>query len=158
MNEPTDTEAVLKRFVEEFSKQISAIDRLATVVLGAHFILEKQLNEILQALARTPKQLDLENARFVQKVKWVRGFGPMADDKRWELVSIFNQLRNKVAHRPDGPERKEALQKLREELRHHLVADDSLRDVQEWGDYNVVVLAGMLCHILLLAIQREVEK
>jgi hypothetical protein len=60
----------------------------------------------------------------------------LGEDARWELILALNSLRNKVAHKFDGPERKKALQKLRKELTRHVLIKQL--NEQEWPDYNVV--------------------
>jgi len=153
------SEEEVAKFLAGFSRRISEIDRLATAVLKAHFLVEEFLDRALAAAAKSPKHLELErNPRFAQKMKWLRAFAPLGDDSRWELVSALNNLRNKVAHKVDGPERKEALQKLRKELAPHVKKELSVLNEQRWPDYNIVLAAAMESNLFLTQVRTEVGK
>src|SRR5271166_447862 len=99
----------LERYVKEFNERISAIDPLASTILKCHFLIEEQLNGVLEAVAKAPKYLDLDRSMFAQKVKWARVFAPLGDNILWSLILAINTLRNNVAHTPEGPGRKNAI-------------------------------------------------
>ena len=116
--QPHSMEA-LKEFMERFHKRIFEIDRFATTVLKAHFLVEEELDSVLDSIASKPKKMASErNPTFDQKLKWIRKFHPLLrDSEYWRLIAAFNTLRNKVAHKFDGPERKRAIENLRKEYR-----------------------------------------
>jgi|SRR5271165_6921276 len=141
----------LKPLVDEFDKQISEIDQLATAVLKTHFLIEEFIDLILEEVARNPQHLELERP-FIQKVKWIRAFAPMGDDERWQLILAINTLRNKVAHKFDGPERKAALQNLRKELICCIFNE------QEWRDYDLILAAATESRLFLVEIRNQIGK
>ena len=116
---------------------------MATAVLNTHFLLEAKINELLESVAKSPKFLQLEsNIPFAQRVKWLRAFAPFGEDKSWELVLAINRLRNKVAHKFDGRERKKALQDLRNEFAPTLERSGLVSNVNEWPEIFVIQAAG----------------
>jgi hypothetical protein len=157
MTERKVTKEQITEFLDRFSDRISKIDDLATAVLKSHFEVEEQLNETLALLAKSPKHLEGKPS-FFQKLRWVRAFGPMGDDKRWQLVLAFNELRNKIAHKPDGPERKKAMQKLRKELADSALVPLPIADEQRIRDYNVVVLSAIFSIALIVQVRDQIGK
>jgi hypothetical protein len=149
----------VSQLVHRLHQKLSAIDQLAVAVLKSHFLVEEQIDAVLEATAKNPKHLELEkNPRFVQKVKWLRAFAPLGDDERWQLILAINTLRNKVAHKFDGPERKNALMNLRQELGQRIRVHDHAFDEQILQDYDVVLSASMWSINFLARIQQEIEK
>ena len=63
------------------------------------------------------------------------------DDQRWDLILALNIARNKVAHNFDGPQRAEALQKLRNELAGSF--NDAAAHVAGLDDYKTVLISSM---------------
>jgi hypothetical protein len=126
---------------------------LATAVLKSHFLVEEQLDAVLEAVAKNPKHLELKrNPKFEQKVKWVRAFGPLGHDHHWQVILGLNALRNKVAHKFDGPERKTAISNLRNDFRR--VLDPGQND-KGLLDYNLVLAASMLSIAFLVKLRHE---
>ena len=149
----------LAQFVEQCKERLSAIDQFATAVLKSHFLIEEQIDAVLEATAKNPKHLELErNPRFIQKVKWIRAFAPLGDDKQWQLILAINTLRNKVAHKFDGAERKNAMVNLRQEFFQQARDDRHFLNEQEWRDYNVVLSVCMQSIMFLTRIRKEIEK
>ena len=147
------------RELEEFDKRISEIDQFATMVLKAHFLIEEQLDATLEAAAKGPKYLDLERATFAQKVKWVRAFAPEGDNFIWPVIVAINTVRNKVAHHPDGSERKNAMENLwRAWERTFAQASGRKPDRQDWYDEHLILVASMDSIGLLKQIQKLVRE
>jgi hypothetical protein len=103
----------IQRLVAYYRDRLAKFDQLGTSILTSHLLIEEFLDEALEAVAKNLKYLG-RNPSFDQKVRLVRTFGAMGNDDRWQLVLAINELRNKVAHKFDGPERTEALQKVRD--------------------------------------------
>ncbi len=105
---------------------------------------------------RDIKHLEHRSAKFAQKVKWIRAFAPQGDDQSWELILAINTLRNKVAHKLDGPERAEALQKLSNELDRSFKADGSVASNPNLDDYKIVLISSMNSIAFLVHLRTEV--
>jgi hypothetical protein len=141
----------IAKLLEDFHKQISEIDRLATAVLKAHFLVEEQIDSVLEVVAKNPEHLGLErNPRFTQKVNWIRSFGPLGDNDYWRLILAINNLRNKVAHKFDGPERKQAITNLRNEYRRILEPDPNDAELR---DYNLILVVSMFSIAFLVKLR-----
>ena len=152
-------EKEIRQFISDFHNRIRKTDPFVTQVLQAHFEVEGLIDRVLKAIAKSPEHLELKrNRSFAQRVRWIRAFGPMGDDKRWQLLLALTNLRNNIAHKPDGPERKGALRKLREKLARSRLADNSILDEQEWRDYNLVFTASMESSLFLGEIWGHVGK
>jgi hypothetical protein len=146
----------VKGLIESFNKHIGEFDALATTVLKAHFLVEKRLVQLLQSLARCPDYLELgRTTGFDRKVKLLRAFAPLGNDGRWQIVAALNTVRNNVAHKADGPERKQALQKLRETWKPFLRGNPDASD--EWADYNILVAATLECFAFFSTIEAQIK-
>jgi hypothetical protein len=155
MSEPKITKAQIQEFLDDFHERISAFDLIATAVLKSHLEVEILLNAALDVVAKNPKHLDGKPS-FFKKVKLLRAFGPLGDDKRWQLVLALNELRNQIAHKPDGPERKKAMLKLRNELGK--LASGPVGDERKTKDYNVVLLSAIHSNILIFEVRERAAK
>jgi hypothetical protein len=144
-----------KKILADFDRIMSTIDPLANAVLKGHFEIEEQLDFVLEKLATNPRFLELSGAKFVHKVKWLRAFGPLGNDDRWDLVEALNTLRNKIAHRFEGSKRKEALQNLRIQVKRFLPVIDFVSE-NNVTDYQVVVTACFCSLALLLDVQNQI--
>jgi hypothetical protein len=123
MNVSELTSKDIQKLVLEFYIRVSEIDTLATLVLKSHFLIEEEIDAVLAPVAKSPKYLKLGSyPTFDQKVKCIRKFPPLADDQLWQPILKINTLRNKDAHRFDGPERKRALQDLRQVFHQSLTS------------------------------------
>jgi len=140
-----DLRGLLKRFHE----QISEIDRFATAVLKAHFLVEEQIDSLLEVVAKNPKHLE-GRPSFDRKVKWIRAFGPLGDNEHWQLILALNTLRNKVAHKFDGPEREAAIANLRNEFRQVMEPDPKDKELR---DYNLLLVASMFSVAFLVRLR-----
>jgi hypothetical protein len=61
-------EKQIEQLVADIDKRISEIDSLATAVLKSHFLLEEQIDAVLEAVAKSPQYLDLRrNPTFAQR-------------------------------------------------------------------------------------------
>jgi len=139
---PEDT----TELVNQFSAQIRRIDPLVTTILKAHFEVERCLDDVLGAVAKEPKYLKGER-RFAQKMRWLRAFAPLGNDQRWEVVEAFNEVRNNVAHKPEGEERKKTMRRLHETLVRLIPEAVKVRPFAD----SFVVLASAMEAILLLS-------
>jgi hypothetical protein len=137
--------------INEFDRIMSTIDPLANAVLKGHFEIEEQLDFVLEKLATNPRFLELSGARFARKIKLLRAFGPLGGDDRWDLIESLNTLRNKVAHRFEGPVRENALRNLRIQVNRFLPGIDFVSK-----DYELVVVACMQSLALLLDVQHKI--
>jgi hypothetical protein len=157
MSERKVTQEQINEFLNRFHERISAIDQLATAVLKSHLEVEEQLDLTLAVVAKNPKHLE-RRPSFFQKVRWIRAFRPMGDDKRWQLVLALNDLRNKVAHKTDGPDRKGAMQKLRKELADSGLVTSRIGKEQQAKDYNVVLLSAIYSNALIVQVRDQIRK
>jgi len=148
----SDSEKV-RDLLERFHKQISEIDRFATAVLKAHFLIEEQVDLVLETLAKNPKHLG-QNPRFDQKLRWIRAFGPLGDNEYWDLIRALNTLRNKVAHRFEGKERREAIANLRKEFRR--VLEPGQTD-NELIPYKLVLIVSMFSIAFLVNLRNRIK-
>jgi hypothetical protein len=141
----------IRRIVGDIHDRIRKIDPFVTQVLQAHFLVEEFVDLLFEAVPKNPKH-SKRKPTFAQKVKWIRASTPMRNDKRWRLLWAFNALRNNIAHKPDGPERIEALRNLRKEFERYLKSDGFDFDDQEWKDYNIVLASCSESRLLLAAV------
>jgi hypothetical protein len=99
--------------------------------------------------------LELSGTQFARKIKWLRAFGPLGDDDRWGLIEALNTLRNKVAHKFEGPERDQALRNLRIQV-NRCMPDIDFVSENNVKDYHLVVVACMYSLALLLDVQHHI--
>jgi hypothetical protein len=159
MPDNTLSQKDIKLTVDYIYEQITKIDRIATAVVKCHLEVEEQLHKTLEALARSPKYLDLTDyTGFARKMQWLRAFGPLGDNDYWQLIEALNNLRNKVAHESKGPKRDEALQELRNQLNRHLKGDECVSDQNTWKDFNVIMAASVLSIGFLCEIREQIQK
>ena len=150
-------EEELKQYIADFEQKVWEIDFLATIAIRSHLLLEEELDSVLEAIAQNRKHLDLE-ARFHQKVKWVRAFAPSGDDERWQLVEAVTLVRNKAAHRFAGPEREKALQNLRKIIPKFLPADIDPSTEQTLANEYMIQIGSMISVFLLHEIKDQISK
>jgi len=144
----------LKRLIREVHEQISKIDPFVTQVLQAHFLVEKLIDAILDALAKSPEHLR-RNSSFGSKVRLIRAFAPSGNDEHWDLIAAMTSVRNEVAHKFYGPKRDEAMSKLRKVL-EDLASNDNDSAEIVGADYDVLLvctaelqsfLKSLLCEV-----------
>jgi hypothetical protein len=82
----------------------------------------------------------------------------MGDAEDWQLILAINNLRNKVAHKFDGPERTAALRNLRNEFHRSWKANGAIINDAEWPDYNMVLVSSMNAIAFLVHLRTEVLK
>jgi hypothetical protein len=145
----------LQKFVFDFYGRVSPIDPLATAVLNTHFLVEEEIDAVF---AKIPNLKSKRNAVFAQKVKGIRKIAPLGNDKLWQTILAINSLRNKVAHRFDGPERNKALQNLREEFHQSITLYVPNFIDPKWPDLAVVIGAAVLSTIFLRNLPNEIGK
>ena len=92
-------------------------------------------------------------------MNWLRAFAPSRDaqEKYYALIEAINNLRNKVAHKFEGPERDKALRNLRVRLNPFLSDDECVSDKNDWRDYNVVATASMLSIAFLVGLRKQLQ-
>ena len=151
----TFEERIAKLF-REFPTEVYEPDELAIVVIKSHLLAEHYLNGILELLAYDPQPLDLDgNTGFALKVRLVRAFTQFGSDHRWTVVHRLNNLRNMVAHRFKGPDREEALKKLRIEVIRITSRNPNASDNPEYELEVAVQTAGTFCVSLFVDILRS---
>ncbi len=104
-----------EEFYRNFTAKLRAVDDLANIVLKGHLIVEQDIDEIIAGYFFQPQYL-LEDRTlgFERKVRLLRAVAYLnRDHQDWELLLLYNSLRNEIAHKGDGPKRKAKLDRIR---------------------------------------------
>lgn len=149
----------IAKLSREFPTEVYEPDELAIIVIKSHLLAEHYLDVILELLAYDPQPLDLDgNTNFAVKVKLVCAFTQFGGDPRWAVVNKLNKVRNMVAHRFKGPDRDEALKKLRTEVIRITSRNPNASDNPEYELEVAVQAAGTFCVSLFVDILQSLTR
>jgi uncharacterized protein YutE (UPF0331/DUF86 family) len=99
----------LKKAYDEVIAEVKKQNDLIVTVLKYHVHTESVMVELIQAHGETPKET------FAEKIAQCEESNPPEiDAATWTLLKKVNRLRNKIAHKIDGPDVKERLQQTRD--------------------------------------------
>src|ERR1700716_1253045 len=85
---------------ERLTERIEKLDNMIVTVLKNHVAVEQFMSEFLEASGKKSEDLT-----FAQKITACKELSPPEVEKPiWDLLEAVNRLRNKIAHKLDGPE------------------------------------------------------
>ncbi|AMQ28709.1 TPA: hypothetical protein JBD08_09950 [Legionella pneumophila subsp. pneumophila] len=76
----------------------SSIGKYDLTVIRGHLIIEELLNRVIKALAEHSTYIFKQQIKFSTKVALVRAFDVSGKSEIWDLILLFNKLRNHIAH------------------------------------------------------------
>lgn len=127
-------------FFEEFKKDLSLVDEFASLVLRGHYVLERELDKIIEKIFFHPERIltDRVGFGFERKVRLVRAMSRNASEHpHWDIVLALNSLRNTIAHHGYN-DRLERVERIRQACLICTKLDQHERE--HGGGYTEVVL------------------
>ena len=88
-------------FYEKFKRDMQLVDELASLVLRGHYVLERDIDNIIRHIFFHPEIIldDPFVFNFDRKLRLVRAMSRNASEHpHWDVVTALNALRNTVAH------------------------------------------------------------
>jgi hypothetical protein len=90
----------LEESQKRLTERIEKLDNMILTVLKNHVVVEQFMIEFLDACGKKSEELT-----FAQKItRCEEQTAPEIEKPIWDLLKKVNQLRNKIAHKIDGPE------------------------------------------------------
>jgi hypothetical protein len=132
------------QFIDAFEAQLGAVDEIAQIVLNAHLIVERALDQVIAAIFPFGQHLKGTRLNFFQRVHIARAFGLGENETtEWDLVLAMNAIRNMMAHRQVGDKREDRIADLRRILLK-MGNDMFKKDVSNATEKGVITYAAAM--------------
>lgn len=138
----------LDNFIDKFREQLKHVDNFIAVALNAHLEIEGDLDEYLKVIFAEPRYLEEARLSFFAKLAVARAYTPISHDRpEWEMMSLVNAIRNKIAHRSRDKVLQVDLSRLRSVLNESfemLRAELKDADSKDIMTYSAAICCGFL--------------
>lgn len=106
--------------IERVRKHLPAGNDLTLIALKGHMLAEEALDDLICFYCEQPEHLNDVEIRFIVKARIARALsGHIVWAGLWPLVDTLNAVRNDLAHKLEGPKRRDRVMKflrIRKEL------------------------------------------
>lgn len=153
-----DEESDGEGFFENFKKDLSTVDKFASLVLRGHYVLERAIDTIIGHIFFHPDGIlnDRFGFTFERKVRIVRAMSRNArDHAHWDIVLAMNSLRNTIAHH-GYEERQQRVDRIRVLCLESAALEKHEREHGS-GDNGLVLFAFAICAGFLAYIEDDLE-
>ncbi|KQT17791.1 MULTISPECIES: hypothetical protein [unclassified Bradyrhizobium] len=87
-------------FIDKFRESLRHVESSIAIALNAHLEIEGNLDDYLNAIFAHPKYLHQARLSYYDKLAVARAYTPIAHDRpEWEMMTLINTIRNRIAHR-----------------------------------------------------------
>ena len=149
-------EDTLRRATADFEKHLASIDELTHVVLKGHLLLEKAINQAIDATFPNPQYISKLN--FSQKYNLLRAVDvQLHTDPIWDLIAALNTLRNDVAHSLDSPKTAIRIESLRQAYFKAASGYERLEDHRSYPDGMIISAAAALAVGVIIGLRSRGE-
>jgi hypothetical protein len=139
------------RFVGEFHTLLKQhTPEFLQLLVNSHFEIEGDLDAFLQEMFVHPKYVEEARLTFAQKVAIVRAYaGAFSDRPEWKIMSVFNTIRNGIAHRSRHKPHRIGIEQLRDITIATYTDKKKLRamDIEKLVVYAALACCGFLQHL-----------
>jgi hypothetical protein len=150
----TDEELQAENFIKAFRERLHHVDDFVQVVLNGHLEIEGHLDDYMQRIFAHPKYLQEARLSFSQKVCIARAYTPETHDRvDWQVMVLFNQIRNKIAHRKRDAVLLLDVSKIRKLVEG--VSKKASADMKLAEGKDVMVYAAALCSGYLAIMEEQ---
>jgi len=135
----------IKKYTGLFERHLQELDGLIIIILKAHLIIEGALDNIIDLIFFHPKYVHDARLGFSNKVAIARAYGLRKHENvMWEMILTINTLRNKIAHKLDGKERRVKMDELRK-LYIAEAGSDLRKRAKDAEDNEIAFYACAMC-------------
>lgn len=153
----TEEEQQAENFIKAFRERLHHVDDFVQVVLNGHLEIEGQLDDYIQRIFAHPKYLQEARLSFSQKVCITRAYTPETHDRiEWRVMVLFNQIRNKIAHRNRDAVLELDVSQIRKLVEG--VSKKALEDMKLADGKDVMVYAAALCSGYLAIMEEQLAE
>ncbi len=135
----------LEDCLKEALARVSRVNEMMVVVLKNHLVVEQFMNEFLAASGKKANGSFADKAQHCQNLK-----PPEIDAPIWKILTVVNQLRNKIAHTLDQAEIKTKIDEVRAAYLAAL-SDEQRPHSEKLDDAHIVAGAFELCGAYIVA-------
>lgn len=144
-------------FFEKFSKEIREVDEVVNVVLKGHLLVERALDRIISLIFFHPDYILNGRQSFERKVQIARAMSLNAHDHHhWDLILSVNSLRNEIAHKHPGDERKKKTERVRQASVESITSKASELHRND-TDSGIIIFACSMCCGFLAYTEDDLE-
>ncbi|MET4176100.1 hypothetical protein ABIB99_007219 [Bradyrhizobium sp. LA6.1] len=144
-------------FIGKFRENLRHVDVSVAIALNAHLEIEGNLDDYLRSIFAHPKYLEGARLSFFDKLSIARAYTPATHDRpEWEMMTLINTIRNKIAHRSRDKALQIDVSRLRTVMSKSF--DRLQAELKGVDPKEVITYAAAICCGFLILMEEEVSQ